>query len=736
MLVPTTLKDLPWLKLFESAIAAQGRFWGGSGNLMFPLTDDLADREIFWAIGDCFDADAYVTYAPTWGEMREFAPTVVEGEMDRLRRKVTSQIDATAAEEFIARLEDETALDFRPRDEQLQLIKRRLAPFHSEEGPWSLDTFSGSAPAAWPFMDATRFADLPRKIQTVATSGAARQLLLTTVAGRVPLGLRLELAERGIEVTDGPPSRGYVRAGTLVDRRHGEAPTGSWAISEHGLGLYRRGRWGGLPAALVVGDSPWDFALYYALKRMTGMAWWLPSWLTRDKSYLFALGSALRYDARREGRSLAVVSASSVKVRDRVALTIDDLVGQPVSATATDWHDVLPEEPLRFYARDNEGRTHPVQLVDGEETLPLDTPIPARVATDEPTEMRWISEVQGYNWAPVRHHRVGPRLLSGMYSSADLVRATRDGVAYFAPASMIFTGASLESVVVRPSLKPLGLVEQLGAVLEPVGWACELSDKGIYASEAMQLFGGFDDLCAALRDQRIRRVIDAYQNKRAPGRSLSQDDRRYLTWGSFEQLLPDQPVAPVVDPLLARGVLSRGLVLKCRRCRQEAWHRISDVGDHFTCGRCHLGQRTERMSWLGTDEPVWSYRLAEVIFQFLAHDGELPLLAVHDEFEGSGRPLAHAYELDLLDPEGKRIEVDIFSADGYRLWIGEAKKNGRFEPGRLDTIAGLASLLDAYGILLATAQPKWPPSTKVQARASFSGFWPRVRMVAGVRTGP
>ena len=74
LLVPTRVDEIAWLKLFEAALAAQARVWGASGNLIFPLTADVAERELFWELADRFDADAFVTYAPEWTEMRELAP--------------------------------------------------------------------------------------------------------------------------------------------------------------------------------------------------------------------------------------------------------------------------------------------------------------------------------------------------------------------------------------------------------------------------------------------------------------------------------------------------------------------------------------------------------------------------------------------------------------------------------------------------------------------------------------
>jgi len=252
----------------------------------------------------------------------------------------------------------------------------------------------------------------------------------------------------------------------------------------------------------------------------------------------------------------------------------------------------------------------------------------------------------------------------------------------------------------------------------------------------MQMFGGFKELCNALRDPHVRAVIDAFrgQPKGTPGRHLSSDNRRYLTWKHFEKLLPDDVRPTTVERLIGRGVLRRGLILKCARCRQEAWHALGALGETFECNRCHLEQILDRRRWLGEDEPAWCYRMAEVLYQFLEHDGELPLLAVQEMFDASTRPVAHAFELEVVPPGRKRREVDIFSTDGYRLWVGEANKDGRFEAGRLPFLANLAAVLDAYGVVLTTSRSDWPPATLNEARSVLTDPWRRLRMIPNVRT--
>lgn len=58
-----SVRGISWLRLFEVAIAAQTRTWGGLGNLVFPLADRSPDSELFWALADRFDADAWGSYS-------------------------------------------------------------------------------------------------------------------------------------------------------------------------------------------------------------------------------------------------------------------------------------------------------------------------------------------------------------------------------------------------------------------------------------------------------------------------------------------------------------------------------------------------------------------------------------------------------------------------------------------------------------------------------------------------
>ena len=486
----------------------------------------------------------------------------------------------------------------------------------------------------------------------VSTDDAARQLLVTAVMGRVAEALKRKLAEREVEVTERALNP---HAWSEQIRTRSSTMHRPWRLSEVGLGRFRTRPMIDAPATLVVGDSPWDFALYYALLRLTELAWWLPSWLADDHGYLATLGHAIEFDARKEAREALITSTSAPRARlEEVAAELPRSSCSGATRIG-EWREALPNDPQRLAALDSETRNKLVQVFEGR-VLELDTMIPRTPSTSPPAYMRWVAEARSPEWTPIRHAALAEHILPGLDRGNGMARTSREGISYFPMGAQVLSAASLEGSVMRPSMRTLDLEGQLAAILRQAGWQCQASDKGIYARESMRLFGGLDQLCKALRDPKIRLILDAYTDPKAPGPQLSLDRRCYLTWSHFEELGED--AGTTVRPLQDAGVLTQGVVLKCARCRQIAWHRSGVVTDSFTCERCSLTQDADRSAWFDQDEPILSYRMAEVVFQLLTHRGELPLLAVNDQFGDSRQAQGQSFELDEEEkPAGTLLRV-------------------------------------------------------------------------------
>ncbi len=441
----------PWthLTLVEAALAAQAGVWGGYGNLVFPWTPDLLRKDLFWAILERFDPDVFVAYTPTFEEVADFDPAWHGDFLGRERRKREREHGSDFADQAIRQIEGFPVYNARVEPESLDALLR-LAPFQSHEGG-SLDvhTVSASSAAQPPALSVDELVELPKTLINRRANGRVGQLLLTASLGRLAPPTVRELRKRDVTVSSqAEPMHKLEWARAVLEGPRADAQH-PWTPSETGLAQYRA--YGEPPlSALVVGDTAWDFALYYALKRMSGQAWWLPSWLRRNQYYLWRLRHELEYGPGRQGRQLGVVGASAATV-DGLTELLQSADGKQLSFRFASVEEVLPEDPVRIFERDNQGRGESLELFDGH-TLPLATPIPMRAHTSPESKMRWITELHAQGWSPVRHPRLATELVQRTLYGADQVRVTREGIAYTCPNAIIMGNQPLSSAVVRPEL--------------------------------------------------------------------------------------------------------------------------------------------------------------------------------------------------------------------------------------------------------------------------------------------
>ena len=151
------------------------------------------------------------------------------------------------------------------------------------------------------------------------------------------------------------------------------------------------------------------------------------------------------------------------------------------------------------------------------------------------------------------------------------------------------------------------------------------------------------------------------------------------------------------------------------------------MAERLRCARCRRPFTLTEPGWQPPQaEPQWRYRLAEVFWQLLEHNGDLPLRALREVLglgAGDRRPAAWVHEHDLWAPGAEHpIELDICAQRGPELWIGEAKLTdnmgkGRQEKKKLQSLREAAELLQPHGIVLVTAESAWSPRTQLTAEA-------------------
>jgi hypothetical protein len=475
---------------------------------------------------------------------------------------------------------------------------------------------------------------------------------------------------------------------------------------------------------VVAGDDPWDFALFYALRRMTGIAYWLPSVYRESRQAVMALAGAIK---EFNPEQVVVTTAESEHDLAPAADALRPWLFRVDEIPSISWPELIPAQPRRLLARDNYGVPQGLLLDTGRSGY-LPTPVPTTRTTRE-HETRWMTDVRVEGWQPILSPQLGPHVLEAPSYGTTVTRTTREGAAYFCPHFMWF-GGDLEGQTVRPRLHRRGLLDQIRHILGVREWRCDPSDKGIYGQQSAKLFGGLPELAAALTDDTWNRFFSAF---RAGDRGLAlKDQRTYLPIADLLDAVAGKWTEDDVQNAVARGIVGRGLIHKCPVCRWASWYGQEEIGGDLRCARCRERADLGDTDWLGNGEPRWFYRLSEVLWQFLGANGDLPIRGIFQELWRPDRVMAATPELDLWPPDAERpIEIDICVQRGPELWIGEAKIADRLgtakdENAKLAKLAEAANVLGAHGVLFVTAAPEFRDATKARILATFpEGSLPR-----------
>jgi hypothetical protein len=725
------VEGVAWQRLFRMALRCHTATWGGWGNLALPLpSEDCAEDELFWALLDAFDADTFHAMPVTVGDLEWLSPQrYSERRAERERELVDwpEGVAAHAAEELRRELVTPAVLPGSAHE----LLRARVAPLAITPEVSTGDPYTSDLPP-WPLTAAERLRPLPSQLHT-GPCFPDDDLALIDAAAHGELSPRLHEVLTKADVNITPVERaGDADWLSAIHPRSG-APMRELA----GLGADLYAARGGPEPGLVlcVGDDRWDFAFAHALNRLGVDAQWVPSRAAADSAALHALAAFARRFHRSSKLQVRLCSVSADDAAEALAAGLAD----PLVNLATERcraHELIPMAPARIYERDRDLHYRPM-LVHGAEMTPhLQTPVPKRLRAASPDDMHWMTDIEVEGWKSIRHHLLGRSLLSSLPITEGVVRCGRDAISYLCPNVMLRTHLSLESQTPRPQLAAAHLADQVEAVLTADGWHAEPSDKGIYLRQSASIFGGMDQLVEALSDARGKLLtLFIASGAVAPGRSL--DGRRYVRLQDLVAAHPSgQDAESVILGLEDSGALIRGFVLKCQHCRNSRFYRLADIGEDFQCARCSTRQPVNQQSLLVTPrdpEPRWRYGLAEVIYQFLKANGDLPLLSAYRfaSERAKGRGLFRLVgELDIFPPTGKARELDIILADGSELWLGEATVQNSLgdEAERFARLAQLAQLLCARGVLLITSN-RWAEATKARARETFPGIWPRLELI-------
>jgi len=239
--------------------------------------------------------------------------------------------------------------------------------------------------------------------------------------------------------------------------------------------------------------------------------------------------------------------------------------------------------------------------------------------------------------------------------------------------------------VARPRRRMPTAIEMIELLARAAGLTTAPSAAGRFTRGLIELFGGLEECAIALRSPTTMAVLDGYQSTvssgQEPGVYLDAISRRFLTLADAAALadVAAEQARTIVDQLLDRHVLDRGLVLACERCAYAAFYPLAELSRNFTCGRCGRSAAIRQERWKKpVDEPYWYYSLDEVAFQALSHDG-WDVVEVLTQLSHHTRSFLWTPQMDFWQGDDLLGEIDIIAIADGRLIVGEAKSGDRLE---------------------------------------------------------
>jgi hypothetical protein len=246
-----------------------------------------------------------------------------------------------------------------------------------------------------------------------------------------------------------------------------------------------------------------------------------------------------------------------------------------------------------------------------------------------------------------------------------------------------------------------------------------------YHLNLVERSGGLENACRYLSVPPYRELLSLLADngdKRKPGwllenpakrRALNHLDLRMLLGAptpsnTHDYFKKECDILPAeARELLSADLLERGFWLRCETCSFHSWYRPENVGHSFECQRCG---RTQPV----LSNPIWLYKLPEVVFQGFQDNMQVPLLAINCLRSRSKSNFEWIPERNVFwRSNGIELSknVDLLCLSDGRSYIGEAKLGYDIEGEQFSFYEELCQRIPADGIVFATAKTQWGRGT-------------------------
>lgn len=462
---------------------------------------------------------------------------------------------------------------------------------------------------------------------------------------------------------------------------------------------------------VVIGDTFEDYCLYYSLSRIHEGVHWLPDHhlaaayrkhtknakrknddeiekYTKDEDIAASLVneyfSIIKYGHSSKNLDITSYSLTTRQLENRKKWQSE--ICWTSKQEFLNKINVLPLDELkvncvmRVIEVNNHANQQDMIFQNGKSVGRVNTPKPKNFSPVNPAEHRWITTLKVDKYSPPVLPFLGSKIIELRQMSYE-TRVANDGLAYLCP-NIGYFGGDIDVNTVRPELHLLNHEELFSEYFTYSGFSMGVSDKGSYLNDTIDRFGSLEVVAKFFREARNREMLGQFLFTKTESDGddevvfLDTERRSYLSFKAFSRKLgTDEETIIIIDDLINKDILRRGLVFQCDRCRLTSWYGVEEVGRDFKCKRCDFVQPYSHKNWKWSDEPRWYYRLAETVYQFYRSSSHLTALSLDKLRQEAPDEFHYISETDLLDPLGKvkKRELDVLAIAKGNIIIGECK---------------------------------------------------------------
>ena len=553
---------------------------------------------------------------------------------------------------------------------------------------------------------------------------------------------------------------------------------GALTATESGLS------WVGRPAPTprrfryVVGDGPDDFALAMIMNRISRDTYWMhPDWLPSGAS---ELGRAVRETTTTllsspSTRWSSLDILSTTKNREELEPWVQHLQ-QPdhgifMSADGVTWTppqykqrnvgagaiSMMGERNLHLAADDQFDQRIPIPVTknsDGAIVVAASLPLPTTAtgsATDRPYQVDFDLDIA---LLPTGRGLDGRSLLRTDHEWHTWARSGRDAISYQARRfDFVAAGATQHGQLATPRLQVPSLGGWVAQMAMQSDYTIAPSDAGQKAALVAALWGGRSNVARDITSP-FRSVLSTMASPPKGDHDSYLDgtairlsgDRGVISFPGIRKLWRDavglDEVRDTIDNLTSRGVLRRGLLLRCPGCTLLSFIAVDNLVQTSRCARCLGSVELTRSNWgKSLEEPTWFYDAHPLAAELVTTHGDVPFLLAKHLAKPTSR-FADLGELEFRKNGSSCAEIDLIALAGDHLVVAETKSNSTLGDGRtrqraINKRLLIARVLQADEVVFATTAAEWSTGvreevSKAMAKFDWMGTRPNGRMISGL----